>query len=126
MESLQPASRAKGRPLPAAQSTAAAAQNQALVQLGARCLMGAWLCVSVTSAAASSAAERGEWQPRRHHRRLEKEEMREYTQAAISLPSAIPKHSMPHAKTALQAREAPNHIVCLSIAGGSLAGCEDA
>ena len=58
-----------------------AVHQQGLARLGARCLMAVVLSVSATSAGASAAAERGEWQPRRHHRRLEPEELREYAQA---------------------------------------------
>ncbi len=58
-------------------------QHQGLARLSARCLMAAVLSASATSAGASAAAERGEWQPRRHHRRLEPEELREYAQATL-------------------------------------------
>ena len=70
---------------PAAQLLPAAGHQQGLAKLSARCLMAAVLSVSTTSAGASAAAERGEWQPRRHHRRLEPEELREYAQVRRSL-----------------------------------------
>jgi len=60
-----------------------AAHEQGLARLSARCLLAAVLSASATATGASTAAERGEWQPRRHHRRLEPEELREYAQATL-------------------------------------------
>ena len=97
----QPVSRANGRPAYPAQPSAASMQDQALLRLGVRCLMGAMLGACATSAAASSAAERGEWQPRRHHRRLEREEMREYTQVAVADMHALPRDAKLQARTTL-------------------------